>query len=33
VNRVEGDGAATMSEHDTSGKLSYGGPQGSNSIE
>jgi hypothetical protein len=28
VNRVEGVGAATTSEHDTSGKVAYGEPPG-----
>jgi hypothetical protein len=28
ANRVEGGGAITASEHDTSGKVSYGEPPG-----
>jgi surface antigen len=33
VNRVEGAGAIATSEHDTSGKVAYGEPEASNSIE
>jgi hypothetical protein len=33
VNRVEGVEVFTSSKHDTCGKVAYGEPQGSNSIE
>jgi hypothetical protein len=33
VKRIEGVGAVTASDHNMCGKVAYGEPQGSNSIE